>query len=494
MFVTTRDTGDRRRNRVYSTNKAARSSKLSLLTFATTSSGGSNSTVTQESYNRSQSKTSHRRKRPREHRSRSHRTQGDHDRSSPKAEVFDYLVMNETEKAKAESEAEDEPQVEPESDSSSDEETASVVPEVILHVEEEEPEGYYRSMSDSGISMGSSSSGRSVAGCVRRSHLPVLPEEPASRPASSHQHSSELALMDPRCAWHSSSPGPYPEGYIPPPVPQPPQIVYDNSLYPPYPYPSYETHSPSPDFYSHIPSINIREPSRRKCKPECFRSFTKISARLLLQLQDEIAEMEEEITMLDEESDSADDASEHGSSPSRQDIQASRARREHLYGELHMKLDQYCKDILICCRSDSPKTDRSVEMMQKIDEMSRPADHSETSRHQAWLESRIFPSSKIPRLAQDDLRIFKDNRPNLNMTPKPSFQLEYLIYTTLINTVLPLLMFKLIHGVLNRLILLSIVIIIGASVQDRTKTKVTEEDRNCTILCVCVSVFAAICL
>jgi len=344
MFITRRDDAGGRRNRVYSTNSAARSSKLSLLTLATTSSGGSNSTITQESYNRAQSKMSHRRKRSRDHRSRTHRTNLDGGQTSPKVEVFDYLVDSKTMKTKAQAQAES--QTEPESECDSDDKKVTTVPDTILHMEEEDPEGYYRSMSDSGISMGSNSSGQSVKGVLSRSYLPVLPEESSSWPASTQQHQNELALVDPRWIWHSSSPGPYSEGCVPPAVPQPPTTLYDPPIYPPCSYPSYEGPCPSPECYSHTPSINIREPYGRHYKPEYFRSFTKLSTRLLLQLQDEIAEMEEEINSLDEESDAVDDASECGYSSSDREVQASRIRREHLYAELHAKLDQYCKSVL----------------------------------------------------------------------------------------------------------------------------------------------------
>ena len=144
--------------------------------------------------------------------------------------------------------------------------------------------------------------------------------------------------------------------------------------------------------------------------------------------------------------------------------------------------------------SANHRTDHSVETMKKMDDISRPVIDSESSAYQAWLESRIFPSSKVHRLAHEDLRAFKSAQPCLNTTSKPSFPFLYLAYTTLINAVLPLLIFKLVNGVLNRLILLSSIVAVGASVQDRLKTKVMQEEMACTVICVCISVFAAICL
>lgn len=326
---------------MYGTNKTARSSKISLLTINTTSSGGSNSTITQESYNRSHGKTSHRRRRTREHRSRSYRRQIEDGQDGSQAEVFDYLVVNEYDKDKPGVKSISEPEVD------SDEDVDMTVPKVTLYQDDEDVEGYYRSMSDSGISMGSSSSGPSVSGSQAYSRLPMLPEEPSSRPTSSHITSSELAIIDPRWTWQSSSPGPYPDGYIPPPVPQPPHILYDNSMYHPLPYLGYDTPSPEPNIYEFVPTrINIREPSDQDVKPIFFRPFSKLSTRLLLQMQDEIAEMEEEVMALDEESDAADDALEHELLPDMNARRECQIRRERLYEELHVKLDQYCKERL----------------------------------------------------------------------------------------------------------------------------------------------------
>lgn len=349
MFVTTRDAGVRRRSRVYSNSKAARSSKISLLTISTTNSGGSNSTITQDSYDRTQRT---RKRRPRE--SRSHQSSGNAKRS---VDVFDFLVEEKSKSTES---------LSPVHDAASDEHVDAVPhddtdhvhhedePGVMIRLDDSEPEGFYRSMSDSGISMGSASS----SGAGKHNHLPAVAEEIPGQPPSQPCQGSETAIFDPCWGWPTSSPQPYSEGFVPPPCPVPPSAVtYDLPVIQPYPYPPYTPPYATPPARSigdnPGPHITIREPAEQLSKPACFRSFQRVTTRLLLQMQDDIAELEEELKELDEEIDQAatevdqEDTSRRYSHDQRRE---RKLREGDIYRDLHVQLDQYCMlDIVRVC-------------------------------------------------------------------------------------------------------------------------------------------------
>ncbi|KAK5077628.1 hypothetical protein LTR24_009489 [Lithohypha guttulata] len=468
MFVTTREPGVRRRNRVYTNNKPARSSKISILsvfTVATTGSGGSNSTITQESYNRSQQKP--KRRRPKEHRSR--RSYEDKDTT---VDVFDFLVGEETKSKETLAISDNAPDSE---SRASDGGTPILEPEPIAHMDESDPEGFYRSLSDSGISMGSSSS---ASGFSRRHHLPALPEEPPGRPSPQPYLGNELALADPRWMWPTSSPRPYTEGYIPPPCPPPPPaVIYDVPVYPYPPYTPYGTPPPAPAEGVHRPPITIREPTNRHVKPQCFRSFSKLSTRLILQMQDDIANLEEELKLLDEEDDAAEERSESGSPPSRRGTQDRKVREEEVYRELHVKLDNYY---------------HALEMIQKVDRISQPAVTADLTTHHRWLESRVLERDRTRALVGSDLRKFTTGGLPEEVRPPQMFQPQYLAYSALVNAVVPLLMYKLISGILNRLVLLFLAVVAGSIVQEKMRTKIGKDELTCTLVCVSISAFAAV--
>ncbi|KAK5936640.1 hypothetical protein PMZ80_011105 [Knufia obscura] len=470
MFVTTRDPGVRRRNRVYTNNKAARSSKISLLsafTVATTGSGGSNTTVTQESYDRSQQKS--KRRRPRVHRSR--RSQEDKNVS---VDVFDFLVE---EKARSKESLADAGDVDQHASEASEDEADAPDPEPIALIDDADPEGFYRSMSDSGISMGS---GSSVSGLPPRHNLPPLLEEPPARPSPRLRPGTELALVDPRWAWSTSSPQPYHDGYIPPPCPPPPPAVaYDVPMYQYPPYTPYGTPPPAPAESVRRPTITVREPTGRDTKAPCFRSFSKVSTRLILQMQDDIADLEEELKLLDEEEDAAEESSEPSSRQSRHEKHDRKARKEEVYRELHVKLDNYY---------------HALEMTQKVDSISQPAVTTDLTTYHKWLESRILERDRIRPLVGSDLRRFTTIPLPEEVKLAQTFQPQYLAYSALVNAVVPLIMFKLISGVLNRLILLSLVVVAGSIVQDKMRTKIGKDELTCTLVCVCIAAFAALLL
>lgn len=361
-----------------------------------------------------------------------------------------------------------------ESDIDSDE--GVLTPDIVVHTEDAEPERYYRSMSDSGISMGNCSMDTSLASLPPRHFVPQ--EHSSSRPASRQQAGNELAVVDPRWTW-STSPGPLHDGFIPPPAPIPPPIMYEMPPYPLYPpYTPYGTPPPMPEEEIRGPAIRIREPSHQDVKPKCFRSFTKVSTRIILQLQDDIAELEGELSVLDSELDAIDaDSGSDDDTPyhPRTAKHILKARESEIYDELHFKLGQYSA---------------ALENMQKIESISLPATKADLTKHHRWLEARISPSFRARHLVSNDLRKFSRTDVSEKM-PALNHDTQFLAYVALVNTLLPLLLFKLINSVLTRLILLVIIVLSGATVHDRTKTKVKAEDINCILICFGISVFAA---
>lgn len=537
MFTTAREIGGRRRTKVYASNNTAKSSKTSLLSVFTAGSAGSgdsNSTITQTSYDRSQHRK-RRRTRTRRHRN-SISPINDKNRS---VDVFDFLVekdgskeslalvkqttgddvdasdeisendfedLDEQEEGDSSEEAEDPDETgesercpddhvgsrtehdeenreniagdqAAEGDTDSDGE-AAIPPAVIIHTEDAEPERYYRSMSDSGISMGNCSMDTSLASLPPRHSVPQ--EGPHSRPPSRSHTGNELAIIDPRWTW-STSPGPFHDGYIPPPAPVPPPIMYEVPPYPPYPpYTPYGTPPPMQEEEEpRGPAIKIREPSQQDIKPKCFRSFTKVSTRVMLQLQDDIAELDGELSVLDAELDAieADSGSSDDEASTRPGTvkHMLKAREFEIYNELQFKLGQYAS---------------TLENMHKIESMSRPATKSDLTKHHRWLETRISPSFRARHLVSSDLRTFSKGDATDNATVS-GHDTQFLAYVAIVNTLIPLLTFKLFNSVTTRLLLLIVIVISGVTVHDRTKSKIQSADINCIVACVGISFFAA---
>lgn len=131
-------------------------------------------------------------------------------------------------------------------------------------------------------------------------------------------------------------------------------------------------------------------------------------------------------------------------------------------------------------------------MIGKVEAISEPAITTDLTSYHKWLGSRILESSRIRPLIGNDLRRFSDSRRQKPTIITPKFNPQYLAYCCLINAVIPLIVTKFIKGVLNRLILLSLLVTVGAFVQDRTRSNVGRDELACTLVCVCISAFAAI--
>jgi len=130
--------------------------------------------------------------------------------------------------------------------------------------------------------------------------------------------------------------------------------------------------------------------------------------------------------------------------------------------------------------------------MQKVDSISQPAATADLTNYHKWLETRVLETDRIRPLVGDDLRVFSVVPTAQEVRLPQAFQPQYLAFSALVNGVVPLIMFKLISGILNRLILLSVVVAAGWIAQDKMRTKIGKDELTCTLACLCVSAFAAV--
>ena len=131
-------------------------------------------------------------------------------------------------------------------------------------------------------------------------------------------------------------------------------------------------------------------------------------------------------------------------------------------------------------------------MMQKVDSISQPAVTADLTIYHKWLETRILEPDRIRPLVGSDLRTFSTVPAAQEVRLPQAFQPQYLAFSALFNAVVPLIMFKLISGILNRLILLSVVVVAGSIAQDKTRTKIGKDELTCTLVSLCISAFAAV--
>jgi len=350
MFVSVRDRpqGRRRRSQTYGVNKAARSSKLSLLSAFTTGShhshgsNDSSSTITQESYSKSSSSSSKRsksskKKGQREGRERktsvanvnSQKPIKEKSMSRESVDVFTFLVKD------------DEPDA-----LKHDTSESPLVGKASSVRDDSDDESVVRSMhSDSGISMGESIHLTNDPFIDPR--LPPLLEDVREQ-QEPYEPQRDLSNQSKRVQWKW------------PDVPRP---THNHQL------PTYAARTPSPEqvririprtpdsldggLVSPIHSLSGYELVSDKLAtgelPPVFRSFKKIKYRLLLQLQDEILEMEQQLAVLDGADTHGRLNSDGSTSPASRRLswQWSQsdlpAHRLHILGRLSMKLEQYCE-------------------------------------------------------------------------------------------------------------------------------------------------------
>ena len=345
MFISGRDQGARRRrSHSYGVSKAARSSKLSLLSAITNVSHGSDDTVTQESYKRSSSSPVRRRrsskpKKPKENmplpKPKPEKMTKEKSMSKESVDVFAFLVEDEGQETPTPREEEKSEDV--------------VKPCEPSHAEESDDESYVRSLhSDSGISMGSNSVFLTNGDSVLDDRLPSLPED--TQGDTDHQGQ----LID-RPTYPRRLRLKWPE------VPRATHRHYNTGA---------DLRTPSPEQRrTSIPSIPetseqdfalpkelplsgydlVADKLAHGHVPPVFRRFKRINYRVLLQLQDEIIEMEAQLTNIDM-ADTRSRLNPDGStSPasSRLNWQWNHSElhthRLEILGRLYIKIEQYCE-------------------------------------------------------------------------------------------------------------------------------------------------------
>lgn len=449
MF-SSRDGGALRRPRAPTGDSRVRLSSLSLLSglsVATNGSGGSSNTVTQNSYNKSRQKSRSKQKR--------HKKQFSSEVVAEplKMDVFEYLDIGDTRRSSRSDLAS------PDEDSPSNVEglkhqnARSNVPTSDTSEEpESEPEKFYRSLSDSGISMGSASS-----------LVPFVPDSPAAKRLSIVQeetlspasHGSNLPLTQTPWLWSMYCPSPppvVPVSIAPVTIPEGQQC-------------SHRRCPPSEPLELNPSTATTSKPDDVSSQPQCFRLFTKLSNRHILEMQDELADMEDELELLDSELELVD--RDRTLLPDRASFLS--ARRLQLLQESAVKLESYY---------------RRLKLIDELKVASEPASMEKTSLYTRWLSRTLQPSYRASRLIGSDLH-------NLSLRGSTTrSRAGNPTYLTITNFLIPLLLYKLIRGILNRLIVLALAIVIGNMVKEKYRMPHGAHDRLLVILFASVSTAA----
>ncbi|OCT52975.1 hypothetical protein CLCR_10086 [Cladophialophora carrionii] len=470
MFVSVRDRpqGRRRRSQTYGVNKAARSSKLSLLSAITTGShqshgsNDSSSTITQESYSKSSSSSTKGSKSSRTKSSRDARerkpssgkesagqTTEEKSMSRESVDVFEFLVKEDEHDALGR-DLKEPPHAEPQ--------TVETTPSVR---DDSDAESVVRSMhSDSGISMGDSIIHFGNDSPVE-ARLPPLPEdgreqpEPVEPQRDQPNHSKRIQWKWPEVprATHKHHLPSYAARTHSPEqarfrIPQSPDIFEGGFCSPAHPLSGYDLVSDK------LASGEL---------PPVFRSFKKIRYRLLLQLQDEILEMEQQLAALDVADTQTRLNPDGSTSPASRRLswQWSQsdlpAHRLHILGRLSIKLEQYF------------------------------------SHFRAWLKEHNPFTHLESRFLDDDEDLISLTEPSDSSgSPAAEPTSDFLPLCVLTMTLLPMLSFKFMTSVLNRLIVLTIVLAAGLGSLEKLDRARAEQHKQWIVACFGVSLLAAI--
>ncbi|KAI1625537.1 hypothetical protein EDD37DRAFT_307519 [Exophiala viscosa] len=476
MFVSVRDQGRRRRSNSYGVSKAAHSSKLSLLSAVTSGSNGSNdssSTITQESYKKSSASSKRRASQ-----SKRVREKGDRKASPMKVpsngpspeksisresvDVFAFLVDVDGQETPALVCG------------------SSAQSELANHVGvDSDTEGTVRSQhSDSGISMGDSSICQPHDLSPVESRLPALPED-SDEFAVDRGHVTDTPTSSKRLRWK------WPD--VPPATHKPHTVGQGIRVPSPNRTHNHTPSSPKEEHFTYSPTLSGYELIAHKLArgelPPVFRSFHKSTFRMLLQLQDEISEMEEELAALDM-ADTRTRLKTDGSmlpASRRLNWQWTRTdldvHRLQVLGRLYIKIEQYYQALL------------SAQRVQRLSSSAVPSD-VETFR--AWLKENkplSAPESKFLD-HEDDLISLDTGQPT---TSAPASTAAHLVpVCVLMSGLLPLLCFKIINGVLNRLILLAVLLAVGMSFSEKLGTLQAQHHQQWLVACFGVSLMAAL--
>ncbi|ETI24945.1 hypothetical protein G647_04315 [Cladophialophora carrionii CBS 160.54] len=491
MFVSVRDRpqGRRRRSQTYGVNKAARSSKLSLLSAITTGShqshgsNDSSSTITQESYSKSSSSAT---KRSKSSRTKSSRDARDRKPSSRKGssgqtieeksmsresvDVFEFLVKEDEQDALG-PDLKEPPHAELQ--------TVETTPSVR---DDSDTESVVRSThSDSGISMGDSIIHFGNDSPVE-TRLPPLPEdgreqpEPVEPQRDQPNHSKRIQWKWPEVprATHKHHLPSYAARTHSPEharfrIPQSPDIFEGGFCSPAHPLSGYDLVSDK------LASGEL---------PPVFRSFKKIRYRLLLQLQDEILEMEQQLAALDVADTQTRLNPDGSTSPASRRLswQWSQsdlpAHRLHILGRLSIKLEQYYQ---------------VLSTSQKVHRLTSSPLSAEVGHFRAWLKEHNPLAHLESRFLDDDEDLISLTEPSDSSgSPAAEPTSDFLPLCVLTMTLLPLLSFKFMTSVLNRLIVLTIVLAAGLGSLEKLDRARAEQHKQWIFACFGVSLLAAI--
>ncbi|EXJ88923.1 hypothetical protein A1O3_01987 [Capronia epimyces CBS 606.96] len=347
--------------------------------------------------------------------------------------------------------------------------------------EESDTESIVRSMhSDSGISMGDTNVYPHGSEPAHGHHLPPLSEETQEADDTQAQLECEPpGSQPPRWKWPDI-----------PPATHEPQIRDTNPRTPSpeqrrirfaCPPSEFDKGSRTPRKLLSGYDLVADQLSRGELPP-VFRRFSKVHFRVLLQIQDEIVEMEEELTALDLADTESRLNIDGSTSPASRRINWQwnlsdlHARRLQVLGRLYIKLEQYYQALV------------SGQKVQRLTSQALPAD---IERFRTWLQEHnplSMPESKFLEEDDDVISLEVPFAPPQKTEAAP----DVIPLCIVTMALFPLLCFKFLTGVLNRLILLTALLAAGLSSLEKLDRAKVEQHQQWLIACFGVSLVAAL--
>ncbi|RVX75318.1 hypothetical protein B0A52_00671 [Exophiala mesophila] len=218
--------------------------------------------------------------------------------------------------------------------------------------------------------------------------------------------------------------------------------------------------------------------------PPVFRRFQRLNFRILLQLQDEIIEMEEQLASLDV-ADTRSRLRPDGSAiPASRRLQWQRAQsdlpgqRLEVLGRLYIKLEQYYQ---------------ALDAAQKVSKACFPAVPAEIESFRTWLRDNkpLTPAESKFLDEVEDLIVLNDKTSSTTRTARSTTP-DLIPLCILSTTLFPLICFKLTSGVLNRLIVLFAVLVAGLGSLEKLDNSRAHEHKQLLVACFGVSFLVAL--
>lgn len=196
--------------------------------------------------------------------------------------------------------------------------------------------------------------------------------------------------------------------------------------------------------------------------PPIYRRFERLNHRILLQLQDEIAEMEEDLQYMDR-ADAFERTAQHGPV-----VPASRrldwqwrgselhSRRLELLGRIYLKVEQYSMSFnngSACSIPTNSTPDQALSSFQRVAASTSPAMAQDVHKYRAWMaENKPIVEAEATYLdKENDLLSLNRQTPNSNLTTTSSIHPTALMMTITSATALPILLFRIIPGFTSRI-------------------------------------------